>query len=153
MKLELNALDSLIATAMRRGGPSAMRLSIGALFVWFGILKPLGLSAAEPLVRATVAWMPWFDPGTWVALIGIWEVAIGIAFLLGLTRTAIALLFLQMIGTFMPLLLLPDVTFQAGRIPYAPTMEGQYIFKNLVIISGALIVGGTVRTRPSATGH
>jgi hypothetical protein len=45
----------------------------------------------------------------------------------------------------MPLFLLPDVTFQAGRVPYGPTMEGQYIIKNLLIISAALVIGGTLR--------
>ncbi len=54
---------------------------------------------------------------------------------------------MQMVGTFMPLVVLPDVVFQ--QIPYAPTMEGQYIIKNLVIISAALVIGGTVRRDPS----
>ena len=79
-------------------------------------------------------------------IIGWWEVAIGITFLFRRTiRLAIALLALQMVGTFMPLILLPAVTFQAGLLPYGPTMEGQYIIKNLLIISAALVVGGTVR--------
>ena len=47
----------------------------------------------------------------------------------------------------MPLFMLPGVTFQPGRLPYAPTMEGQYIIKNLLIISAALVVGATVRRR------
>ncbi len=79
-------------------------------------------------------------------IIGWWEVAIGITFLFRRTiRVAIALLTLQMVGTFMPLILLPTVTLQAGHLPYGPTMEGQYIIKNLLIISAALVVGGTVR--------
>ena len=120
-------------------------MSLGVIFMWFGILKPLGLSPAEPLVRATVSWMPLLDPGTWVAVIGWWEVVIGITFLFQRTiRIAIALLFLQMAGTFMPLVLLPEITFQAGRMPYGPTMEGQYIVKNLLVLSAALVVGGTV---------
>jgi hypothetical protein len=83
-----------------------------------------------------------------VAIIGWWEVAIGVAFLFRRTiRIAIALLFLQMVGTFMPLVLLPEITFQAGRLPFAPTLEGQYIIKNLMIISAALVVGGTLRSR------
>jgi hypothetical protein len=45
------------------------------------------------------------------------------------------------------LVLLPEVTFQPGRVGYAPTMEGQYIVKNLLIISAALVLGGTVRPR------
>ena len=143
---DFNKIDRGISGFMRRWGMVAVRVSLGIIFVWFGVLKSLGLSAAEPLVKATVGWLPLFDPQTWVAMIGWWEVAIGVAFLFHKTvRVAIALLFLQMIGTFMPLVLLPEVTFQMGRIPYAPTMEGQYIIKNLLIISAALVVGGSVR--------
>ncbi len=131
---------------MRRWGILALRLSFGIIFIWFGVLKPLGLSAAEPLVIATVRWLPLFDGELWVIIIGWWEVTIGIAFLFRRTiRVAIALLALQMVGTFMPLIFLPAISFQAGHLPYAPTMEGQYIIKNLMIISAALIVGGTVR--------
>lgn len=124
----------------------ALRLSLAVIFVWFGLLKPLGISAAAPLVRATVEWMPFFPPDTWVAIIGWWEVLIGLTFLWRQTaRIAIALLAMQMAGTFLPLVILPEVTFQAGRIPYAPTMEGQYIIKNLLILSAALVIGGNVR--------
>jgi len=131
---------------MGHWGTFAVRISFGIIFIWFGILKPLGLSSAEPLVIATVPWLPVFEGGTWVEIIGWWEVAIGVAFLFRRTiRIAIALLALQMVGTFMPLIFLPEITFQAGRLPYGPTLEGQYIIKNLMIISAALVVGGTVR--------
>ena len=146
MKLDLDRIDRAIAGFMRRWGVLALRLSLGIVFVWFGILKPLGLSPAEPLVKATVLWLPIFSPGSWLIIIGWWEVAIGVTFLFQRTlRVAIGLLFLQMVGTFMPLVLLPEVTFQTGRIPYALTMEGQYILKNLLIISAALVIGGTAR--------
>jgi len=139
-------IDARIAGFMRMWGTPALRVSLAVVFVWFGLLKPLGLSPAAELVLLTVAWMPLFAPVTWLAIIGWWEVLIGLTFLFHKTlRLAIALLFLQMIGTFLPLVLLPDIAFQAGRFPYAPTMEGQYIVKNLVIIAAALVVGGTVR--------
>ena len=144
--MAFDEIDRKISTFMGRWGTLAVRISFGIIFIWFGILKPLGISSAEPLVIATVPWMPVFDGGTWVSIIGWWEVAIGIAFLFRRTlRVAVALLALQMVGTFMPLVLLPDVTFQAGHFPYGPTLEGQYIIKNLMIISAALVVGGTVR--------
>lgn len=146
MRFDFNRYDRALSAFMRRWGILALRVSLGVVFIWFGILKPLGLSPAEPLVLATVDWIPLFDAKTWVAIIGWWEVLIGVAFLFQRTlRVAIALLALQMAGTFMPLVMLTDVTFQAGHVPYAPTMEGQYIIKNLLIISAALVVGGTVR--------
>lgn len=146
MRPDLDLLDRRISSFMRRNGVRTLRVALATVFVWFGILKPLGLSPAQPLVEDTVWWMPFLTPAQWVSLIGWWEVAIGVAFLFRrTTRLAIALLALQMAGTFMPLVLLPDVTFQAGRAPYTPTMEGQYIVKNLLIIAAALVVGGTVR--------
>jgi uncharacterized membrane protein YphA (DoxX/SURF4 family) len=146
MNLDFDTLDRRIAAFMRHWGMRTLRVSLAVIFVWFGILKPFGLSPAELLVKATVRWMPLFSPDTWLAVIGWWEVAIGVTFLHHKTvRVAIALLAMQMVGTFLPLVILSQVTFQAGRIPYAPTMEGQYIIKNLLIISAALVVGGTVR--------
>ncbi len=143
---QLEVVDRRIARFMRRWGHLALRVSLAIIFVWFGVLKPLGLSPAAPLVLATVGWLPLFAPVTWLAIIGWWEVAIGLTFLFRRTiRIAIALLAMQMVGTFLPLAVLPDVTFQAGHVPYAPTMEGQYILKNLLIISAALVLGGTVR--------
>ena len=58
-------------------------------------------------------------------------------------RTTLLLLFLQMIGTVSPVFLFPDAVFTA--IPYAPTLEGQYIIKNLVLVSAGLVIGATVR--------
>jgi hypothetical protein len=141
-------LDRRIASFMGDWGVTALRHSLGLIFIWFGILKPLGLSPAAQLVMATVDFLPVFTPSQWLGIIGWWEVAIGVTFLFRATaRIAIALLAMQMVGTFMPLFMLPGVTFQPGRIPYAPTMEGQYIVKNLLIISAALVVGATVRRR------
>ena len=146
--MNIDSIDRQISTFMGRWGTLALRLSFGIIFIWFGILKPFGLSSAEPLILATVPWLPLFDGGTWVDIIGWWEVLIGVAFLFRKTiRIAIFLLALQMVGTFMPLVTLPDVTFQAGHFPYGPTMEGQYIIKNLMIISAALVVGGSVREK------
>lgn len=130
---------------MRRNGPGLLRGSLGVIFVWFGALKFFdGLSPAEPLVRNTVYW---FDPDTFIPILGAWEVLIGVGLLYRpLIRGAIFLLFLQMPGTMLPLVLLPEVCFTV--IPLGLTLEGQYIVKNLVLISAALVVGGTVRRSP-----
>ena len=146
--MNIETFDRRIADTMSRWGEPAMRLSFAIIFFWFGILKPLGVSAAAPLVLATVKWMPGLAADQWLSVIGWWEVAIGLTFLFRkTTRIAIALLFLQMGGTFLPLILLPEVTFQENGIPFLPTMEGQYIIKNLMVISAAMVVGGTVNTR------
>jgi uncharacterized membrane protein YkgB len=142
---ELDQLDTRIADMMRRYGHPLLRLSLGLVFIWFGLLKPLGMSPAESLVRNTVYLV---EPDWFIPFLGWWEVAIGVGLLYRpLIRGAIFLLFLQMPGTFMPLVLLPEVCFRT--IPFGLSMEGQYIVKNVVLISAALVVGGTVRDQPS----
>ena len=141
-------VDRRVARFMHRWGVPTLRLTLAVIFIWFGLLKPLGLSPAEQLVLATVEPLPVLSPEAWLVMIGWWEVVIGVTFLHPATiRIAIALLALQMVGTFLPLVLLPEVTFQNGRIPYGLTMEGQYIIKNLLVIAAALVIGGTVRRR------
>ena len=142
--MDFKKIDHRISGFMSKWGHFAIRLSFAVIFIWFGILKPFGLSAAEPLVLKTVAWLPFLSPNEWLSVIGWWEVLIGVTFLFKVTtRIAIGLLFLQMGGTFMPLFLLTDTTFQEGQF-LLPTMEGQYIIKNLMIISGALVIGGRI---------
>lgn len=129
---------------MKSASIPAIRLSFGVIFIWFGLLKPLGLSAAEGLLKATVVWLPFGTPDNWLIAIGFWEVAIGIFFFFQkTTRIAIILLLLQMVGTFMPLIVLSEVTFQSNNI-LLPSLEGQYIIKNLMIISAALVLGGEI---------
>ena len=144
MKLILKQIDWTIAKHMNLWSIPAVRLSFAVIFFWFGILKPLGLSAAIPIVKATVSWLPLFAQDTWVTIIGLWEVAIGVLFLFKkTTKFAIGLLFLQMSGTFMPLVFLPEIVYQNGNV-FLPTMEGQYIIKNLMIISAAMILGSSL---------
>ena len=148
MKNLFDAIDRRIAEFMNKIGLRALRISLGIIFIWFGILKTIGISPAEGLVLATVNWMPIFSAEIWLIIIGWWEVLIGVCFLFKPTlRIAIGLLALQMAGTLLPLFILTEVTWQAGRFPYAPTMEGQYIIKNLLIISAAIVIGGSVRKK------
>ena len=143
MSTTIIQLDQRITQTMKRWSIPAIRISFGVIFIWFGILKPFGVSSAEGLLKATVTWLPIGAPEMWLQVIGYWEVLIGITFLFKrTTRFAITLLFLQMVGTFMPLIVLPEVTFQQGKF-LLPTLEGQYIIKNLMIISAALVLGGT----------
>ena len=58
-------------------------------------------------------------------------------------RATLLLLALQMLGTITPLLLFPSETFTT--FPLSPTLEGQYIIKNLVLVAAAVVVGSTVR--------
>lgn len=141
---QFDVLDRRIAGVMSRYGHFLLRMALGIIFIWFGALKIVGVSPAEDMVRATVGWMPLVTPATFVIVLGVWEVLIGVCLIVRpLMRLAILLLFLQMGGTFLPLVMLPDVTFT--QPPLGLTIEGQYIIKNLLIIAAALVIGGTVR--------
>ena len=134
-------IDPIITTWMSRHGHMLLRISMGIIFIWFGLLKTFGQSPVNNLVARTVYW---FDPNVFIPILGWWEFAIGVCFLFHrLIRIAVLLLFLQIGGTFLPLIVLPEVCFI--KFPFVLTMEGQYIVKNLLIISAAIVIGGTAR--------
>lgn len=138
---QFDRVDRTIAQYMDRLGIPTLRIALAVVFIWFGGLKLVGGSPAAELVENTVYVVP---ADVFVPVLGVWEVLIGVCLLYRpLIRVGILLLFLQMPGTFLPVLLLPDVVFTT--FPHQLTVEGQYIVKNLVIIGAALVVGGTVR--------
>jgi len=125
-----------------------IRIPLFVIFFWFGLLKVIELSPAQGLIIDTVYWMPFLSPEDWVIVIGYWEMLIGLFFLAKKTTFyAMLLLFLQMSGTFMPLVLLPSVTFQNSNV-LLPTLEGQYIIKNIIIITSAIVVGRFYLNQP-----
>ena len=125
-----------------------IRLPLFIIFFWFGLLKVIKLSPAQELIIDTVYWMPFLSPEEWVLVIGYWEMLIGLFFLTKKTTFYfMLLLFLQMSGTFMPLVLLPSVTFQNSNY-LLPSLEGQYIIKNIIIIASALVVGRHYLNQP-----
>ena len=143
---KIDQIDLTIATWMYRYGRRLLRYSLAAIFIWFGLLKPLGMSPAADLVSKTVYWLP---SDIFIPILGWWEVIIGVCLLFRpLIRLAILLLFLQMGGTVMPLFILPEICYTT--FPFGLTLEGQYIIKNLIIISAAMVIGGTVRGRTKA---
>ena len=142
----LQAVDHRIASWMSRNAVLLLRVSLAVIFIWFGALKIIGTSPANDLVTKTVYW---FDPQWFIPFLGAWEVVIGLCMLWRpLIRTSIGLLALQMPGTFLPLVLLPDICWV--HAPWSPTLEGQYIIKNLVLIAAAIAVGGTVTSKRTA---
>ena len=103
-------LDLFVTEFMSKWGVTLLRYSLGIIYIWFGALKPLGLSPAQELVENTVYWFE--NPKTFVPILGIWEVVIGITMIIKpLIRVSIILLFIQMPGTFLPLVLFPEVLF------------------------------------------
>ncbi|MCH8908155.1 MAG: hypothetical protein IH840_13785 [Candidatus Heimdallarchaeota archaeon] len=140
-----NKIDLYITETFDKYGLILLRYSIGIVFIWFGALKLVGRSPAEQLVKDTIVFIP---PDIFLPILAIWEMTIGVTLMIQkLNRVAIFLLFLQMPGTMLPLILLPEVCFQT--FPLILTLEGQYIIKNLIIISGGIVVGSKVRTEES----
>ncbi|MCT7580050.1 DoxX family membrane protein [Aliarcobacter butzleri] len=119
-----------------------MRLSLGIIFVWYGMLKFFPtLSPAEDLAIKTIDIMFFhlIDGSLSIKLLAILEVAIGIGFLSGYYTKLVTIIFLgHMICTFAPLFILPEFSFT--QAPYAFTLVGQYIVKNIVFILVGIII-------------
>lgn len=142
LETRIDPIDRILTRWLARYSIPILRVSLGVVFFWFGALKLFpGLSPAEDLVRNTIFFV---DPDLFLPVLALWEMAIGLGLIFGkFMRLTLLLLFMQMPGTILPLFILPDVTWQ--HIPYSPTVEGQYIIKNLVLIGAGLVLGATVR--------
>ena len=147
MRGKLRHIDVAITRWMAKSGIPALRISLGLIFLWFGALKFFpGMSPAQDLAAKTIDALTFssMSPRVAVALLAAWECLIGLGLLFGVfLRAVILLLMLQMLGTLTPLFIFPHEAFH--QIPFAPTLEGQYIIKNLVLISAGLVIGATVR--------
>lgn len=132
---------------MARHGVPLLRISLGIVFFWFGVLKFFpGMSPASDLAARTMAILTFgkVSPAIALPVLALWETLIGLGLLFGVAmRVTLLLLFVQMLGTITPLVFFPGETFV--RFPWAPTLEGQYIIKNIVLVSAAIVVGATVR--------
>ena len=140
-------LDRRITGWMADHGLTFLRVALAIVFFWFGILKLFpGASPAEDLAARTVEALTSGVVKAQVALpiLAVWEMAIGIGlFIDRWMRLTLLLLFVQMLGTITPLVLFPAETFTT--FPLAPTLEGQYIIKNVVLVAAAIVLGATVR--------
>lgn len=145
-------IDHEIIHFLRRAFVPVARFAVFVVYVWFGFLKLVGLSPAGPLVHdlfnATIHFMSF---NTFFMLFAAFEVLIGILFLIPrATRIVIPLLFLHMVTTLLPLFLLPHEVWSGFLVP---TLEGQYILKNLVIISVAIGIAAQVHPLPFRGGR
>ena len=143
------AFEDRVYDWMARNGVLLLRLSIGILFFWFGFQKYFpGISSAEDIATATieVVSLGIVTHPISMPLLATWETLIGLGFLTGkYLRATIILLYLQMIGTFIPLFVFPQETFYL--FPWVPTIEGQYILKNILFITGAMVIGAYYHKR------
>ncbi len=135
--MSIEKVDSRLIHFFRKIFIPSARIGLFIVFFWFGFLKVLGLSPASGVVqRLFENTVPFMDFSVFLVLFGLFECLIGALFLIkGLERLVIPLLFIHMITTFGPLILLPEETWQQFMVP---TLEGQYIIKNVVLIAAAI---------------
>jgi len=139
-------IDRRITLTLAAHAVPVLRIAMGTVFLWFGVLKFFaGLSPAEDLAAGTIETLTLgvVTPAVALPILALWETLIGLGLLSGrFLRATLLLLAVQMVGTFTPLILFPEETWSAFLVP---TLEGQYIIKNIVIIGAAMVVGATVR--------
>ncbi|MCI0708801.1 MAG: hypothetical protein L0154_01445 [Chloroflexi bacterium] len=135
--------DSRMPDGLMRFSMTLLRISLGVVFLWFGGLKFFPeVSPAQELATRTIEVLTLDIVGPMVSLPGLalWECLIGLGLISNrYVRWTLTLLVLQMLGTFTPLVLFPEETWV--QFPIVPTMEGQYILKNIVLISAGLVIG------------
>ena len=142
-----NHIDKMVTSWMAKNGILLLRVSVGIIFFWVGVLKFFhGVRPAQDLAAKTIEGITLglVSGKIGVLILAVLEVVIGIGLLSGLfLREIILLLFLQMLGTLTPVFIFPAEVFEV--VPWVPTLEGQYIIKNLVLISAGIVIGATVR--------
>lgn len=141
----IHTLDLFVIRLCRTLAEPLSRSALFLVFFWFGALKVLGFSPASPLVQSLFeTTMPIMPFSLFIIIFGLFEMLIGVMFLIrGAERAVIPLLFLHMTTTILPLFLLTSVTWSGFLVP---TMEGQYIIKNILII--ALAIGVAAHLHP-----
>jgi uncharacterized membrane protein YphA (DoxX/SURF4 family) len=143
----LDPVDARLTQWMARYGVVTLRVTLGIVFFWFGMLKFFpGLSPAQTLAVKTIDVLAFglLPASVSLVLLALLECAIGLGLTSGkFIRLTLLLLAFQMVGAATPLFLFPGEVFT--QFPYAPTLEGQYIIKNLVLVSAGIVIGATVR--------
>lgn len=138
----VNRLDKLVTRFLARHSLTLLRISIGVVYIWFGALKLVpGLSPIESFIREA---MPFLPGDIFMPVLAVWEILIGIGFISGkFKRATVILMLMQMGGAMSPLVLRPDLVF--ANFPYGWTLVGQYIFKDIILISAGLVILATAR--------
>ncbi len=136
------SLFSFIRKRIEKKGMLFLRLSLGLVFLWFGFLKFFeSKSPAEEIAAKTIEWLTagYMTKEPSILILAILECIIGIGFFLKKTvEYVIPIMYFQMIGTLLPLFIFPDATWTQ---PFVPTLLGQYIIKNTILIAAAIILG------------
>ncbi len=140
----ITKFDTTVLNFLKKHDVFFARLAIFIVYFWFGALKLFGESPANPLVQNLLTHtLPFISFQQFITLFALFEMLIGVLFLIpGLERLAAALLVLHLVTTFLPLILLPSITWQGFLVP---TLEGQYIIKNVLIIALTFVIAARMK--------
>ena len=123
---------------MKESGVWLLRISLGVVFLWFGLLKIMDVSPVAELVSNTYYFFPARE---FLLVLGIWEMIIGLGLIFKIAiRATIGLLLLQMSGTFLSFFLAPEIFFNGNL--FFLTTEGEFVIKNIVLVSAGIVIGG-----------
>lgn len=138
--INFKKFDETVINIMGKWGVLVLRISLGIVFLWFGLLKVFNQSPVMDLIQNSY---PFFTKHPWFYLfLGIWEVAIGLGLILRINlRVTIGLLWLQMLGVFLAPLFNPLLFFKLTN-PLLLTLEGEFLIKNIVLIAATLVIAG-----------
>lgn len=139
----LEKANTPLPAGTARFSVALLRSCLGIVFLWFGVLKFFPeVSPAQELATRTIEMLSFgiVKPSLSLPVLAAWECLIGLGLITNrFLRVTLVLLFAQMLGTFTPMILFPQETWV--QFPTVPTMEGQYILKNIVLVSAALVIG------------
>jgi uncharacterized membrane protein YkgB len=145
--VRLSQLEDRVVGVVRRVSLPLLRVSLGVVFIWFGALKVADATPVGDLVAGTI---PWLDRAWFVPVLGAVEVVLGLALLVGrLLTLVVAVLVGHLCGTFLVLVMEPELAFQNGN-PLLLTTIGEFVVKNIVLISAALVLASRLRHSSAA---
>ena|SRR2546422_946916 len=131
--------EELVIGVLRHWSIPALRVALGLVFIWFGALKVFGVSPVIPMVRQTYAFLPLPLFGL---ILGAWEIVVGSGLIFKRAlRATLVLLCLHLVGTFATLWLAPPLFFLHGN-PLLLTANGEFVIKNLVLVTAGFVIGG-----------
>lgn len=147
----LRRAEHALTNLAGRYGVTALRVTLALTFLWFGALKITNDTPVGDFVANTVSWIPGVSGSWFVPFLGVVEVLLGAALLVGRgLRVVLPLLFAHLVGTFLALVTQPAVTFQGGN-PVMLTTEGEFVIKNLILLSAVLVLYGLRRATVART--
>ncbi|SOD98211.1 DoxX family membrane protein [Blastococcus haudaquaticus] len=122
----------------QRIAPTLLRLALAVVFVWFGALKLVGSSPVHDLIAQT---LPFLDAGLTVPALGVVEIVLGLVLAAGvLPRITLLVLCGHLAGTFLTFVTASELMWTSN--PLELTADGEFVVKNLVLITAALVLIG-----------